>query len=647
MDRWLTKIVALLEAGDRDQRRAAARVLGALRPSAPEVVEALGEALKREDRALRARALEALGAIGGPGIHTHLLPLLDEEGELGRKAAALLAESGSSVMGQVKRGFLKTGPTARRRMLSVAVWVGGADGMDLIVRALEKGHAEEVIEIGQRLAETMEKATNRERNTLARRIDKFLASPTAKRDPGSAGAAVDLIARVLGPAAATRLFSYASPDHPPFVRRRALEALGRMASESPFPAERMVEILHYLDETDYANVVAPAMGILERAKLSAAHSGPLLKCLHGGDPALRRFAVTALGQVDTPTSAAALLEILKGDNPDLQKRAAVSLAKQSAAVPQVVGALAEAADSKTAWVLARILQPHTHRLKPDQVLALARAAAAWLEPGDSRAEAVISLLVDRHMPKLAEEGLKRVKKMKKERNAGAIVNLLRPLLRNGAEATAQVRYEVALAEIVRGRKDVVREVRLTNPGLQALEPLLHEDDFALLTKLKREKHFLSPEEYYLIGCHFAERPFVDRIFGGDLLRWLVQTFPDDSSSLAAANKLIMEGFPPPPQPRKRVAAGKKAPAQKPAPQRKPVAKKKPAPKKKPPAKKKAAKKKPAPKKKAAKKAPAPKKKAAKKKPAKKTVAKKKAVKKPARTKATSRKTTKVAKKTKR
>ena len=37
MDRWLGKIVALLREGDREQRRAAARVLAALQPPAPEV----------------------------------------------------------------------------------------------------------------------------------------------------------------------------------------------------------------------------------------------------------------------------------------------------------------------------------------------------------------------------------------------------------------------------------------------------------------------------------------------------------------------------------------------------------------------------------------------------------------------------------
>jgi len=112
-------------------------------------------------------------------------------------------------------------------------------------------------------------------------------------------------------------------------------------------------------------------------------------------------------------------------------------------------------------------------------------------------------------------------------------------------------------------------VRLSNPGLRALEPLLHEDEFALLTRLKREKRFLNPEEYYLIGFHFAERPFVDRIFGGDILRWIVKTFPGDANAAAAANKLIMEGFPPPPQPRRKTVQKKTAQKKTKAPQKAP------------------------------------------------------------------------------
>ena len=70
-----------------------------------------------------------------------------------------------------------------------------------------------------------------------------------------------------------------------------------------------------------------------------------------------------------------------------------------------------------------------------------------------------------------------------------------------------------------------------------------------LARLKREKAFLTAEEYFLIGCHFAERPFMDRIFGGDILTWVAKTFPEDSAAQAAIHKLEIEGFPPPPQPR--------------------------------------------------------------------------------------------------
>jgi len=590
MDRWLAKIVALLEGDQRDHRRAAARVLGALKPSSPEVVKALGGVLESEDRRLRVRALDALDAIGGPQIQEYVLPLLDEPGDLGQRAADTLATLGPKVLADLKKRFAAAGPTARERMLQIAVQLRGADGMDLILKALEMGQAEQVLHVGQRLADEMAGANARERDTLFRRIDKFLKSSAAAEKPAAVGAAVDLTARILGPKAGNRLLSYAAPSNPAYVRRCALEALARVASDATLPEAELTGLLGYLGDRDYSNVVAPSMAVLERATLTQRHSVTLLKYLRGNDPALRRFAVTALGQVETTKSAGALLGVLNGNNPDLKKRAAVSLAKQEAAVPLVVSALAGAKTPNNAWVLARILQPHAHRLQPEQVSALARAAANWLEPGDPRAEAVISILSDRHMDRLAEEGLRRVRRMKKERKAGEIVNLMRPLLRNGAAVPPEVRYEIALAEIVRGKKDVVREVRLGNVGLQALEPLVHEPEFELMTRLKREKNFLLPEEYYLIGCHFAERPFADRAFGGDLLRWLVKSFPTDNSTQAAAHKLIMEGFPPPPRPRPtpppRKPAAKKQPAKKAPEPKKPVKKvaAKKAPAKKVPAK---------------------------------------------------------------
>ena len=50
-----------------------------------------------------------------------------------------------------------------------------------------------------------------------------------------------------------------------------------------------------------------------------------------------------------------------------------------------------------------------------------------------------------------------------------------------------------------------------------------------LSRLRKEKDVLTAEEFYLVGAHFAERSFGDRVFGGEILRWLVRTFPADSS----------------------------------------------------------------------------------------------------------------------
>jgi hypothetical protein len=306
------------------------------------------------------------------------------------------------------------------------------------------------------------------------------------------------------------------------------------------------------------------MAVLEKAKLSAAHAPPLLALLKGTDPALRRFAVNALGQVDTPTSATALLDVLRGDNPDLQKRAALALSRQRAAVSLVAAALVDAPDAPTAWVLARILNPHSSRLKPEQVKSLAAAGALWLERGDPRAEAILHVLRDDYPEALAEANLKRAKRIRRERKGGEIVNLIRPLLRDGAPVPTDLRYELALAEVIRGRKDAVREARIDHPGLQQLEQLLHDAEFHLFARLRRDKTLLTPDEYYLIGCHFAERTYADRTFGGDLLRWLAETFPDTSAARAAEAKLTMEGFPPPkpraaPRQKKGMGRGKGKP----------------------------------------------------------------------------------------
>jgi HEAT repeat protein len=556
-------IVPLLESDDPELRWAAAKILGALKPEGDGVVRALAPLLSADDARLRAAALEAVAALGaGPALE-EITRLLEEPGDVGRRAIEVLAGMGPEVLKHLQKRLEGASETGRRRILTIAARVRGSVGLDLISRALEAGHGESVRALATRLASELESATPREREALRRRLESFLDTADPRERPHSVETALDLLVRLDGAGAQQRLLAFAGNGHPPALRKRALEGLGQIATSEKLEEEVVLGLFKCLEDPDFGNVVSPAMHVLESAKLAAAQAPPLLALLKGNDPALRRFAVTALGQVDTAASSAALLDVLRGDNPELQKRAALALSKQRASVAPVAAALVDAPDAATAWILARILHPHAARLKPEQVAPLAAAGAHWLEAGDPRAEAVLHVLRDDHAAALAEANLKRARRIRKDRKGGEIVNLIRPLIRDGAPVPDELRYELAIAEVIRGSKDLLRESRLQHPGLQQLEALLHVPDFGLFARLRRDKALLSPDEYHLIGCHFAERTYADRAFGGDLLRWLAETFPDTGAARAAEAKLSMEGFPPPkprPEKPKGMGSGKGKPA---------------------------------------------------------------------------------------
>jgi len=559
-------ILPLLGSEDPELRWAAAKVLGALKPDGEGAVRALAKLLSGDDVRLRKAALDAMAAIGARPAFEEIARLLEEPGDVGRRAIEVLAGLGPDALKHLRTRLAGASETGRRRILTIAAKVRGAAGLDLITHALEAGHGESVRALGTRLAGELEAATPRERAALRRRLESFLDHADPKQQPRSVETALDILVRLNGAQAQRRLLAFAGSDRPPALRKRALEALGEVAASTKLDDEVLNGLFACLADPDFGNVVSPAMKVLATAKLSAAHAPPLLALLKGNDPALRRFAVTALGQVDTLASATALLEVLGGDNPELRKRAALGLSKQRSSIAAVVGALVGAADVANAWVLARILSPHSSRLKPEQVSALAAAGARWLEAGDPRAEAILHVLRDDHAEALATANLKRAKRIRKDRKGGEIVNLIRPLIRDGAPVPDDLRYELAVAEVMRGKNDVLREARLQHPGLEQLETLLHVPDFGLFARLRRDKALLTPDEYYLIGCHFAERTYADKSFGGDLLRWLVETFPESNAARGAEAKLVMEGFPPPKPPpkRKRMGRGKGKPAKKPA-----------------------------------------------------------------------------------
>lgn len=613
----LAQIVACLRGETAELRWAAARIVQELRPKDAATRKALVEALGDEETRVRLAALDAIDSIGAGDFVEPIAPLLEVPGELGDRAVAVLARLGSSALTKLKKRYPKVSAAGRARLLELAVAVGGATGVGLVVEALQAGHVEAIARIARPLGEAMKGAPQRERKTVVRKINEFLADGAARAGEGGVAAALDLLGRVSRGDAQDTLLRYTGADHPGRVRRRALEALADIAPETSLDGAVVDALLGLLKDRDYGNVVAPAMEALQRTSIESRQATRVFALLRNEDPALRRFGIRALGQVDTPKSAEVLLGFVAGDNPDLRKRAAESLARLPSSVAPTVAALVDAGDAKVAWLLARLLVPRAHEIGPKQVTRLAARTAALLEPGDSRAEALLLVLRDRHLPALEEACLARIKKLRRDRKAGEILNLLRPIVREGSALSPAGRYEAALAEIMHGSRDVVREVRLRHPGLKILEGLLHEPEFELRAKLKRDKSVLEPDELYLIGSHFAERAHLDKAFGGDLLRWIVKTFPEDSASESAAHKLMMEGFPPPPQPRPKPVKKKAAPPKKPA---KPAAK---APAK-AASKKKAAPKRATPKKATQKKATPKKRPVAKKAPAKKTVAKKKA-----------------------
>ena len=561
------QIVALLEAEDRELRWAAAKVLGAVGGDEA-AVAALCRTLHTEDPRLRLAALQSITAIGKGDAFPDVAPLLEEPGDVGHAAMECLAGYGAKVLTKLKGRFDGAGEVGRRRMLTLAARLRGAQGIGLIVRALENGHADEVAALGERLASELEAATARERGVVVAKLDAFLAQRGQGSDPGAVGAAIELLTRLAGAKAQGRLLEYSRAGNPPRVRRRALEALARVAPGVHLDAELTEHLLGLLKDRDFTNVAAPAMSVLERAKLDESHLKPLLHCLSSDDPGLRRFAVGALGQVDSPKAVNALIKALLSDNPDLQRRAADSLSRQGGAVAPLIKALSDAPDPKVAWVLARILAPRVHLLTKDHAAQLSDATARWLEPGDPRAAPALTILRERFLPVLEEACLKRVQRIRRHRVPGEIINLLTPVCKDGVPSPRS-RYECALAEIMRGPKDVVREIRLENVGLQQFESLAADAEFGLANRLKRDKSIVTAEEYYLIGSHFAERSYGDKAFGGDLLRWLVQNFPDEPAARAAEYKLTMEGFPPPPKPKPKRTPARPKPA---APKPKPAAK---------------------------------------------------------------------------
>ncbi len=536
MDKVIQTICGMLQSPDGMRRCAAAMVIAELRPKQDAVVKALGDTLKDANQLLTRYVLEAFEALGSRAVVPYVLPLLDApEIETKLRAASIIARAGGDNVANLRDQFVKASPQQKRVLVDILARIHNREAMQLILDVLFDTDFELVKEACQAVRRHIVDATPKDRAALHRQVAKFMTTSRAKKNDRVLTSCLLLIGYIGAPDARKILLKYSTPRNLGYIRRNALIGLKGLPYTGAAVNQIARQMLKYMGEPDYPNVVQNALDIIEKLPLGKSYDAQWRKLLKSKHPSVRAFATRKLASSDNAAVNRLMMNLLGHDDSQVSEIAAGALARHKGATRLLLAALARERKPEPAWRLAKILKPHSESVDKKTARKFTALASRALEAGQARYETLLYFLrnID---PNLADGVYREVGlKYKKARKWAKAVDCLKQIARSEA-FDAELRYELSVCNLKQSAKDLAPHLRAEDYALRGFQVLLQDKGFKLFDRLKKEKALEATDLYY-VGFHFSEGSGEELKLGRKILEHVAKRWPRTKEGKAAKNKL--------------------------------------------------------------------------------------------------------------
>lgn len=538
----LAKVVALLHHESPDRRSAAAIVLAELAPGDEATLEALRKAVRRtDDDDLRGHAAEALGAIAPKSIVKDLRPLLKDPNEEVRETAKRVLASGRGVTAEDVARMLES-KDDRQRVSAVAVLgaMGTPAARRSILTQLAVGSPRLYEAIKDALVPNLEGLGPKEAEHASEEIAHEMNHEAIAKDDKLGLTVVALLAATPSEAAASPLLDVATRDASVEVRSAAVEAL-RGAVQGRKPSQRLFgALLELLERGDTPKaLLSPLTDTLGVLDVPLALEPRVRKLLSAEETTVRRWALRALGRLDSAPAAKALAEVVAtGDATDreIALEAALATATGKTALAKRLG---KVTDAERAEVIAAGLRPHMDSLPQSTLHNLEEAT---LEASPEVAGVVMNLFKatgkkfgGKAHDNLLEKGLR----LKADRRYADAADIFKQMAAGSDDPEA--RFQLAVCELMSSKRKVTRGGTNRDPCLHTLSGLQKARDFPLVERLGKEAD-IGEEELYYLGFSLAEGDEQEQGLGGDILMLIAESDSDSKLQRMAKNKLVTMGW---------------------------------------------------------------------------------------------------------
>ena len=530
MQQPIGKIIRLLSPENSPEvRRAAITILGELGGRDAAMNAAVLEALADEDNEVRSRAIRTSGQLKVERAIPQLGELIKSGGADAELASEAIAHMGAKGFAALRELIPRVAP-GLRRTIAAALARTAADFAELDVLA-DKDPA--VVEAAvTALAATVPAMDAKRLKTLAGALLKLAGGKKSKPSPATEAGVIRLAGLLDDERLAPLMWDRILPPHGPEVRSLALQAVGRWADG--LGKDQRNKLFRCAADPNF-RVAAPALMILDKLPVNPKAAADWEPLLRAPDIAVRRVAMTKLGDRINKDIVDALLAQVRHPDRSYRQEVMERLGKSERGRAGLVKMLREAETPDSAWDLTRTLAPLAQANPDPWAKELFPTAIDYLESGDRRADALLFVLRESDYAGLRDRLEKRAAAHVKKHNYETAHLIYRVLVRDPAIAFV-VRLNTAACGLKVSNQELDSEYRANDPCLHQFADLARLDRDAVLAYLTKTS-WLKVEDLYYIGFHFAEYMPPLREFGADVLRMILKRFSRSKLAAAAKNKL--------------------------------------------------------------------------------------------------------------
>jgi HEAT repeat protein len=537
----IDRLCKLLDEGDAELQIAVARVLRELKPKDAPVRKALAGALKSQNEMVRLYALEALAAIDVQAALPSVIPLLTATENVRARATQIVLGAGAAAADALRGAVDAKDPQVRKAALELLTKLPGVDVTDTLFAALLDADVEVVRKAGAAYRQKIEGMSGPEKAKALKKIAEFLESSKVQKAKIGIPTCLHILGALKDAAAAKAVLKYADKKQATEVRTAAFVALGQLPLEGKEAQAVAAKLLPVLEEEDFHQVVKPALDVLWKIPPSKEHAPRLMKLQKSGGPAVRAFAVKALGAVGNADAGEALLESLWSDDPRLSETAANALRSNPDYAPMLAKALEKQEDVPKAFKVVHLLVNFRNVLDKAVVKRFLATALKMLDKKESGFQAFFEV-VRAAAPDLAKkEVLARGRELLKKGKFEEAERALRLLQRDDL-STPEADLALSAAQLRQQRLDVGGAARDQGHAIQLVQKLGRKDGYPLLKELEKEASLFTPEGLLYLGFALVERPGEGRELGGDILKLVAKKFGAKAPGKIAKQKLKTQGM---------------------------------------------------------------------------------------------------------